>query len=287
MKIEPKGRKFFLILFFITIGFIVFCLWQNNAVVITKHRYEDAKLPRNFEDYVIVQVSDLHNKDYHGRLSKKIKEINPNIIVITGDLIDRRNTSIDIAVKFVKQINMIAPIYYVSGNHEELSGKYDLLKRELEKLNVQIVDNAFVALIENGDKIGLMGIADPAILQREGNYLWADSSNYIKNSLKELFKDVDTNFNILLSHRPEHFDIYRDMNVDLIFSGHAHGGQIRIPFIGGLIAPHQGLFPKYTNGMYNKGASSMVVSRGLGNSVFPLRVFNRPELVVVTLHRHR
>lgn len=198
-------------------------------------------------------------------------------------MIDRRNTRIDIATEFVQQIVKIAPVYYVSGNHEQLSGKYGVLKEKLEKLNVQIIDNSYMTLSKGGDEIGLMSIADPAIQQNEGTYLWDDSGVYMEKNLKKLFINVDTDFNILLSHRPEQFIVYKDMNVDLVFSGHAHGGQIRIPFIGGLIAPNQGLFPKYTNGIYKNDVTSMVVSRGLGNSIFPFRLFNRPELVVVTL----
>ena len=103
--------------------------------------------------------------------------------------------------------------------------------------------------------------------------------------MKEHLKDLsyDSVFNILLSHRPELFDLYADRNIDLIFSGHAHGGQFRIPFIGGLVAPDQGLFPKYTSGVYKQNQSTMIVSRGLGNSIIPIRIFNRPEIVVVTL----
>lgn len=283
MKFKSKRMKVIFILFLITILLSIFLIYQNNAVSITEYNYINEKLPKGFDGYKIVQISDLHNKDYHGRLSKKIKRVSPDIIVITGDLIDRRNTRIDIAIEFIEEIVEIAPIYYVSGNHEQLSGEYDELKEELEKVNVQVVDNSYLELNRGLDKIGLMGIADPAINQSEGDYLFKDSSEYVKNSITDLYKNIDTDFNILLSHRPEQFNVYKEMNVDLVFSGHAHGGQIRLPFIGGLVAPNQGLFPKYTEGIHNEGQTSMVVSRGLGNSIFPFRVFNRPELVMVTL----
>jgi len=262
-----------------------FFIWQNNGIVITHYQYTNHKIPESFEGFIIVQVSDLHNKDFHGRLSKKIKEIKPDVIFITGDLIDRRNTKVDVAIQFIEEIAQTAPVYYVSGNHEQLSKRFDELKEKLNEWNVNIMDNSFVLLDQNGDKIGLMGIADPAIYQTERSYLQEDSSAYVRNSLEDLYRNVDTEFNILLSHRPEVYPVYEDMKVDLVFSGHAHGGQIRIPFIGGLIAPNQGFFPKYTEGIYTNGVTSMVVSRGLGNSLFPLRIFNRPELVVVTLKR--
>lgn len=285
MKLKWKRIANHFIVFFIIIGLVIFFIWQNNDVGITKYSYINSKLPEGFDGYKILQISDLHNKNYHNRLSTKIKEINPNIIVITGDLIDRRNTRIDIALEFVQQIVEVAPTYYVSGNHEQLSGEYNKLKENLEKLDVKIIDNSYIILNQGENSIGLMGIADPAIKQSEESYLWDNNSEYVKSNLKELLKNVDTNFNILLSHRPEQFSIYKDMNVDLVFSGHAHGGQIRVPFIGGLVAPNQGFLPKYTYGIYNDGVTSMVVSRGLGNSIFPLRVFNRPELVVVTLKK--
>lgn len=285
MKLKSKRMGNYFIIFFIIIGLVIFFIWQNNDIVITTYEYNNSKIPKGFDNYKIVQISDLHNKNYHNRLSKKVKKINPNIIVITGDLIDRRNTRVNIVVEFVQQMVKIAPTYYVSGNHEQLSGKYDELKEKLEELNVRNIDNFYAVLNQGGNSIGLMGIADPAIQQSEGTYLWSDNTEYIKNSLKELFENIDTNFNILLSHRPEQFNVYKDMKVNLVFSGHAHGGQIRIPFIGGLVAPNQGLFPKYTEGIYNDGETSMIVSRGLGNSIFPLRVFNRPELVVVTLKK--
>lgn len=285
MKPKSKTIKNLIIALFIFIGLIIFFIWQNNAVGITKYEYINSKIPKGFDSYKIIQISDLHNKNYHGRLSEKIRKVNPDIIIITGDLIDRRNTKIDIATEFLQQIATIAPIYYVSGNHEQLSGKYNELKKELENLNVNIIDNSYITLNKSKDEIGLMGIADPSIMQSEKNYLWSNNSEYMRNSISKLFEDIDTDFNILLSHRPEQFSIYKEMNVDIVFSGHAHGGQIRIPFVGGLIAPNQGLFPKYTQGIYSDDSTSMVVSRGLGNSVFPLRVFNPPELVVVTLKK--
>ncbi|WP_058486519.1 metallophosphoesterase [Defluviitalea phaphyphila] len=280
MKSNKKLKLFALIL--ASMG--VFFYWQNNDIVITEYDYINSKLPKEFDEYKIVQVSDLHNKNYHGRLVKKIININPNIIVITGDLIDRRNTKIDVALNFIEEINDIAPIYYVSGNHEQLSNKYEFLKEKLEELNVNIMDDYYIELYKNKDKIGLMGIADPAINQKERDYLFASNSQYIRNSIEKLSDNINTDFNILLSHRPEEFEVYTEMKIDLVFAGHAHGGQIRLPFVGGLFAPHQGLFPKYTNGMYTLDETSMIVSRGLGNSIFPLRIFNRPELVVVTLH---
>jgi len=276
MKLEFISAAILLVLFFI---------WQNNDIVLTEHIYFSSKLPEGFDSYKIVQISDLHNKNFFSRLSKKIEKIKPDIIVITGDLIDRRNTKIDTALQLLEEITNIAPIYYVSGNHEQLSGKYDIIKAELEKFNVNIIDNSYVVLERNESRIGLLGLADPAIRQNESTYLWSDSSYYVEKNLNKLLENLNTDFNVLLSHRPEYFHIYAKVGIDLVFSGHAHGGQIRIPFIGGLVAPNQGFFPKFTDGIYRAGSTSMVVSRGLGNSVLPPRIFNRPELVTVILKK--
>ncbi len=285
MKIKSRKIKIIGRIFSIIIALTISFIYQNNHIGISNYEYTNSKIPKGFDGYRIVQVSDLHNKDFKGRLPKKIKDSNPNIIVITGDLIDRRNTKIDVVVKFIEEIANVAPIYYVTGNHEQLSVEYDNLKKELIRLNVEIIDNSYVVLNKSGDNIGLMGIADPAIQQGESDYLWDDSSEYVRSSIKELIKDIDTHFNILLSHRPEKFSVYKETSMDLVFSGHAHGGQVRIPFIGGVVAPNQGFFPKYTEGIHNEGVTSMVVSRGLGNSIIPLRVLNTPELVVVNLKR--
>ncbi|KAB3530302.1 metallophosphoesterase [Alkaliphilus pronyensis] len=277
-----KKKKLYIILF-LSVVLYMFFIWQNNALVITNYQYANAKVPKDFDGYRILQISDLHNKDYNGKLMEKVKDIKPDIIVITGDLIDRRKTRIDIAIDTVEPMTKLAPVYFVTGNHEQLSEKYEMLKEELIKLSVDIIDNKYTILKKGRSTIGLMGIADPAKQHSEETYLWGNSSGYMKSSLEELFKAVDTEFNILLSHRPEEFNVYKSIDIDLVFSGHAHGGQIRVPFIGGIVAPNQGLFPEYTEGIYREKATSMVVSRGLGNSILPLRIFNRPEVVVVTL----
>ncbi|WP_312813465.1 metallophosphoesterase [Sedimentibacter sp.] len=277
-----KNNCLFIIIFIFVM--IVFFIWQNNSVVVSKYEYKNSKLSINFNGFKILHISDLHNKNFHGSLYKKIKDINPDIIVITGDLIDRRRTRIDIAVEFVKQIINIAPVYYVSGNHEQLSASYDELKEELTKLDVHILDNSHLILNHDGERIGIMGLADPALIYTEGNNDNNRNRVYAENNLKRLYENSVTEFNILLSHRPELIEVYKNINIDLVFSGHAHGGQIRIPFIGGILSPNQGFLPKYSEGMITEDNTTLVVSRGLGNSVFPIRIFNRPELIVVELN---
>lgn len=277
MKLKSKRTKIIFLMFFIVICVSIFFVWQNNTVVVTNYNYINAKLPSDFEGCKIVQISDLHSKDFHGNLSKKIQEINPNFIVITGDLIDMKDTNTDVVDEFLAQITPIASVCFVTGNHEQLSKEYSELQETFKKYNVKVIDNSYVKLSKGFSVIGLIGLADPAIQQKESDTV------YIEKNLKVVMQQSSTDFNILLSHRPELFSIYKTAKVDLVFSGHAHGGQIRLPFIGGLVSPNQGYLPKYTSGIYSQGATSMVVSRGLGNSIFPLRIFNPPELVVVTL----
>jgi len=261
---------------------MAFLIWQNNDVVVTKYEYMGKRLPKGFNGLKILHISDLHNKNFHGRLFDKIKDINPDIIVITGDLIDRRRTNIPVAAELVKNMAKTAPVYYASGNHEQLSGRYSEIRDTLIGLNVNVLDNSCILLNKNGDVISVSGILDPSVNFGNKNYNPKKNTSYVKSSISEAVEDKKL-FNILLSHRPEYFDVYEEEKVNLVFSGHAHGGQIRIPFLGGILSPDQGFFPEYSEGMHSLGETTMVVSRGLGNSLFPFRVFNRPELVVVTL----
>lgn len=253
-----------------------FLYWQDNGLMMTKMTYA-GDIPQNFNGYKIMHVSDLQNKVF-GRnqkpLLKKIKASAPDIIVFTGDLLDRHQnrTDVDSAMAFIHEIVKAAPVYFVSGNHEHRSGEWDILLEELIAAGVTVLDNGKSIIDRNGETITLIGLADKSVNQ------------YYDKMLHTLMSGQEDSFNILLSHRPELFETYVKENVDLAFTGHAHGGQIVIPFLRqGIFAPHQGFFPKYTEGMYEKDGTVMVVSRGLGNSSFPFRIFNRPELIEVTL----
>lgn len=278
--------KKILLLIFSLISMICFFNFQNNHLGITALTFENEKIPKEFNNFKILHISDLHNKEFGSsqeKLIDKTLEISPDVIFITGDLIDSRRTSEDeliLALNYIKKALTIAPVYYVSGNHEFRSGFYDEIKEELTRLGVQVLDDSGVTLKKEHAIITLTGLSDISFSTDYGNsYLNRSISRKIYEA-KSLSED---NFSILLSHRPELISAYADSNIDLVFSGHAHGGQIRLPIVGGIIAPDQGFFPKYTKGIYEKGVTSMVVSRGLGNSLFPLRIFNTPELVVVTL----
>lgn len=208
-----------------------------------------------------------------------IEEAEPDILVITGDLVDSRRTDLETGMAFAEQAAAIAPTYYVSGNHEARIPDYDKLKQGLESAGVVILENERIELERAGERIALCGLHDPSF---GPDYPDGGAENIVERSLAG-FMGGDEAYTVLLAHRPEFFALYADYGADLVFSGHAHGGQIRLPFLGGVVAPGQGLFPKYDAGLYTEGAAGMVVSRGLGNSLFPFRVNNRPEVVSVEL----
>ena len=234
----------------------LYLYYENNYLQVSNYTIESNKLPNDFDNFKIAQISDFHNtksKKLTNDLVEKIKNSKPNIIVITGDLVDSYKTDINIAISFVKKINNIAPIYYVTGNHEARIDNYNELKDKLEENKVIILDDKLEIIKKNNSEINLIGIDDPTF-----------------------------NFNTYRNDSTI-IETYAKNNFDLVLSGHSHGGQIRIPFIGGLIAPNQGLFPKYTNGIYETDNTKMIVSRGIGNSILPFRVNNRPELVIIEL----
>lgn len=280
--------KKLIIVMILLIFIITFCYWQNNNIVVTNIDYVNSKIPSGFNGYKILQISDLHNKKFGANQKNLIsltKEINPDIIVITGDLIDSRRTNKDnmnIATSYIKSAVDIAPVYYVSGNHESRSDLYEELKIIFEEYGVINMDNTYKNIQLNGVTISLLGLADICFNPID-NYEYPNSPFSFDEILRNLKTKSKNNFTILLSHRPELITLYAKENIDLVFSGHAHGGQIRLPFLGGIIAPDQGFFPQYTNGIHRLNSTSLVISRGLGNSLAPQRIFNRPELVVVTL----
>lgn len=257
------------------LAFLCWVLWGNKALQLNTVTAESASLPDAFDGYRIAHVSDLHNAQM-GKHNKKLlallEEAQPDMIAITGDMIDSRRTDIDTALAFAAEAIKIAPCYYVSGNHESRIAEYEKLRSGLAALGVTVLEDARVVVHKAGQAITLIGVKDPAF----------SSCADMGTRLQQLI-DAQDSYTILLSHRPELFDTYVQHGTDLVLSGHAHGGQVRLPFVGGLFAPHQGLFPEYDSGLYARDSTSMIVSRGIGNSLFPLRFNNRPEVILITL----
>ena len=264
----------------------IWIAWGNTALITNKITITSDKIPQSFSGYRIVQISDFHNSEFGNdnvKLIEKIKEAQPDIIVFTGDLVDSHHTNIDIATAFAEKAAEAAPCYFVAGNHEARidKDKYNQLISELAEAGVIILENQSVALVKNNESITLSGVNDPDF---HSDWLLGDEVSVMDSALAELMEETD-GYTVLLSHRPEFFDTYVSHKVDLVLSGHAHGGQFRLPFVGGAVAPGQGLFPKYDAGLYSEENTNMIVSRGIGNSIIPFRVNNRPEIVVVELSR--
>ena len=279
-----KKRKFrsLAVVAAVLLALIIWIAWGNSALELNTYTINSPLLPESFDGFRIAHVSDLHNTEI-GKDNKKLlamlQDAEPDIIAITGDLIDSRNTDVEVALQFIREAVKIAPCYYVTGNHESRISEYSVLKAGMETAGVVILEDARTEISLGGETITLIGVNDPSF---RTNDLSGDSVTVMDAKLTQVHGD-DNEFTILLSHRPELFDTYVKNNIDLVLSGHAHGGQFRLPFIGGLVAPHQGMFPEYDAGLYTEENTNMIVSRGVGNSIFPFRINNRPEVILIEL----
>ncbi|WP_229056538.1 metallophosphoesterase [Collinsella sp. D33t1_170424_A12] len=264
--------------------------WSNGAIQTTSYELVVDRLPRALDGLRIAHISDLHNAELgrgNGRLIKRICRARPDLIVVTGDLIDSRRTRIDAGVHLAARAAREAPTYYVPGNHEARLQEYPQIASSLERAGVVVLENGAVPFERDGGQLILLGLMDPAF-QRP--YPRGATPRIIDEQLARVLAtagidcdDAAAPCTVLLTHRPELLDVYAAHGVDVAFAGHAHGGQVRLPGVGALFAPSQGFFPAITAGVHTSGRTQLVVSRGLGPSVVPLRVNNRPELVVATL----
>ncbi len=266
-----KIRKRILILcaiVFVLSAIAVWIVWGNTTVEITEYEMKDIDIPKAFSGFKIAQISDFHDAEIgkdNEKLIAALKSVSPDIIVITGDLIDSRRTDVEHSLSFVKELVKLAPCYYVTGNHEGRVSEYSDLKAGLLELGVKVLENEAIELKKNGETITLIGVHD---------------QNF---EVDESVVERGETYTVLLAHRPMTFDLAVEKEIDLLLCGHNHGGQFRIPFVGGVFVPNQGFFPKYDAGLYIEGETSMIISRGIGNSAFPFRVNNRPEIVLVEL----
>ena len=282
MTAKKKKFIFLAVVAIVLVVLVIWIAWGNTALELNTYTVSSAKLPQGFDGYRIAHVSDLHNAEMgkdNEKLLTMLRDADPDMIAITGDLIDSRNTDVEVALQFIREAVKIAPCYYVTGNHESRISEYSVLKAGMETAGVVILEDARTEISLGGETITLIGVNDPSF---RTNDLSGDSVTVMDAKLTQLHGD-DNEFTILLSHRPELFDTYVKNNIDLVLSGHAHGGQFRLPFIGGLVAPHQGMFPEYDAGLYTEENTNMIVSRGVGNSIFPFRINNRPEVILIEL----
>ncbi|ALS76061.1 phosphoesterase [Planococcus rifietoensis] len=266
-------------LIFVALLLLGFAWVNNNWIVTTEYSVQSENVPAAFAGKRIVQVSDLHNAEFGNQqqsLLDKVEAANPDAIFITGDLIDSDRYDLERSLAAVDGLVEMSEVYYVIGNHEVSSNRLDdEIVPALEERGVQVLRNRSVMWEQDGEAIQIAGIDDPLM------DIYLHEEEFTRNSIAEA--GLNDAFTLLLAHRPEQLETYASEGIDVVFAGHAHGGQIRIPGLGGLIAPGQGWFPSMTEGVFESGDTQLVLSRGLGNSGFPLRVFNLPEIVVVTL----
>ena len=242
-------------------------------------RYE-LSLPEGLEGLGglrIAQISDVHSADIQGELQTALREAAPDLIVFTGDLVNREDRDLSCALSLAAMAAQIAPTYYAPGNHEADNPCYPELREGLEEAGITVLENESVQLWYRGARVNIIGLRDLAFHPQ--------GRTAAREELPGLIQDLSVHgaLNVVLSHRPSLMEEYEESGADLVFSGHAHGGQVRMPLIGPLFAPDEGALPDYTAGTYLAGETWVVVSRGLGNGTpFP-RLWNAPELVVVTM----
>lgn len=282
-------KKHGMLLLLIILLFILLCfsLWQSNFGLKTVRYTVGGKgLPAGFEGYRIVQLSDLHSVSFgkgNARLIEKIKRENPNIIVMTGDMVSRFDEDFSVTLALCRSLAGEYPVYYIRGNHEEGldSAVWENFRTELVEAGVQLLDNETVSLsAPNGDTVNLIG------LWYKLDYYHQYAAHYrpvTPETIYTILGDAPEGYNILLAHNPNYFPTYAEWGADLIFSGHIHGGMLRLPLIGGVLSPETILFPEYDGGIYQIHDKTMILSRGLGRGHMGLRLFNTPEIVVVTL----
>lgn len=255
--------------------------WQCWGLETTVTRIELAGIPEEFDGLRIVHLSDLHGHEYgedSTRLLTMVAEQEPELIVITGDLLDQESQMAMVG-PLARGLAEIAPTFYVTGNHEWALGSAAVkeLKALLEQCGVKVLSNGYEVLKRDGASVVVAGVDDP-----NG---YAD-----QKTPEELYAEIGQAqsgcFTLLLAHRNDRFDRYAAAGYDLVLSGHAHGGIVRLPFTDGLIGTQRNLLPTWTAGVYTLGGSTLFVSRGLGNNTVPFRgfrLFNRPEIAVLEL----
>ncbi len=274
-----KHKKLLIRLTACAVLFLFFMLCCDMRLKTVTYRIESEKLSGNV---TIALLTDLHG-EWYGKdqrtLINAVDASSPDIVLLGGDIFDD-NKNYEYAEYTLKALSSKYPCFYVTGNHEYWSRDIQTILSVVESSNVTILSGKCITVEANGQRFNLCGVDDPDAL------VYAKAQDSISKQLAKVDKEADdTLFTILLSHRPELIQQYQNYDFDLILSGHAHGGQWRIPFLlNGLFAPNQGLFPDYAGGRYDYEEETLIVSRGLSRSTTAVpRIFNRPELIIIEM----
>lgn len=260
------SRRSFILGGIATLSYLYFDL---HSIAVKRYSITITKLPIEFQGFTILHLTDLHSKEYGDGQRNLIELINRqhfDAVAITGDLVDKSNPSMDPAISLLKGLKS-KPVFFVPGNHEWWTNYQ--IKSPLEDQGVHILENRCFKYIIGDSHIWIMGVDDP--------YLG-------KDQLDRSFEGVsDSEPKILLAHAPNIFSKAIKGNIDLVLAGHTHGGQVRLPLVGAVVAPGQGLFPEFDYGKFTSSSTNMIINGGLGESVLPIRFYNSPEIVLITL----
>ena len=280
----------------IVLGTALFLNREINSLETTRYEIKSKKIPKEFNDFKIVQVSDLHNKSFgknNEKLLKRIHDESPDIVVITGDLVEGDKNNFNVSLSFLDELTKSYKVYHIIGNHEQKSlikkykKEYEIYFNELSKKPIINLENEKVIVSKGNSSINIFGLIIPL---EKYPYFFKNfkdrkkglDKGFVKNSLGKINSDE---YNMMLVHTPFFFEDYSNYGVDLVLSGHVHGGIIRLPVLGGVLSPNREFFPKYDFGSYKKDDTTMILSKGLGGSKVLIRFNCRPEIVSITLKK--
>ena len=296
-------KKYWFLILAVLLASAAWNLYWNSTITVHTYTHVNENVPEGFDGFRIVQLTDLHSvrNEAQGEIVyDTILNQEPDIICVTGDLVDSRYYGAHglegeaLTLALMKKLVELAPVYWVYGNHEMIlldDPQNNAFRVALKEMGVQIVNNDTIRYtLEDGEEyIYIGGIQDPSTLYKDYRYAFLSNNGERMEAMLDAVTVGIRNddFLVLLSHRPEYLEMYDQYPIDLCLTGHAHGGQFRLPFIGGLYAPGQGFFPKYTAGLYATDDLEMYVGTGVGNSAIPIRIFNPPEILTIVLNKEK
>lgn len=275
-------RNILIILGVLIVSTVLIVLDSYINIDVSHYEIKSDKLNQKYNNYKIMLLTDLHNRDITEKLVKIVNEENPNIIVMSGDMINEKVDGFDNFFNLCEELKD-KTVYYVFGNHEENMSdekQNEFIEKIKEKTNVILLNNDKVEL---DDSFTIYGFS-----HQVKYYLASTKEKIDLNYIEERIGKIDTNkFNLLISHDPLLYNLYSEYGFDMVLSGHLHGGIINIPFVGGLLSPDFTFFPKYYKGVNKIWNTNLVISRGLGYGyMIPIRVFNRGEVVIINLMKN-
>ena len=278
-KSNYRKKKHFVpkLLLILIVLLIAGLLDSRYRLVVDQFSIVDEELPTAFDGFRIVQLSDLHEREFgtnNARLVAAVAKEHPDLIALTGDFIDSAE-NIEVTLTLVEQLVELAPVYFISGNHDWASGAMETLRDLLENIGVTVLDNKWELLEQDGASIAICGVEDP------NGYADSAKPDEVVQAVREAYGE---RYILMLAHRNYWMEAYPTLDVNLILCGHGHGGIVRLPIVGGLFGSNGTVFPEYSAGLYNGKTYQMLVSRGLGGGMNIPRLFNNPELVSITLH---